>query len=387
MNKPKKVEKLVVKYLTNSISGAEMNMLTSWLNQAENTNIFFNYIEIGYAIDYNMSEYDTEKTKNFVLKRIKRDKKKGYEQRFRKTYKYAAVALVFLCIGYFYHNVFYSGQAPQEDIFQKEGFITLELEDGSVKIISEDGTTVVKDKNGNPVGNQTGTKIAYKGNAPISELMYNSLTIPYGKKFEIVLSDGTKAYLNAGSSLKYPVQFLDEGDRRVFLSGEAFLEVAEDVSRPFIVNAGEINIRVLGTKFNVSTYPEDIFTEVVLVDGAVDLYEESQIYDAASSTFLSPGLKGSYDKVKNDISTKPVITNIYTSWINGELVFRNSTFENILKKMERHYNVIIVNENEKLSKEKFNASFAEEPIERILDYFQVTYGIDYSVNDNTIIIN
>ena len=293
---------------------------------------------------------------------------------------------MFLCLGYYYHKNFYSGQLPDENIIQKEGFITLELDDGTVKIVSEDGNTQVKDKKGNLVGNQKGTKITYDSNAVVDKLIYNTLTVPYGKKFEIAMSDGTTAYLNSGSSLKYPIQFLDKGDREVFLKGEAFLKVAKDMSRPFIVKADELNIRVLGTEFNVSTYPEDTLTEVVLVGGAVSLYTDSQSFDIKSSTILSPGLKGSYDKTENSIATKPVITSVYTSWIEGELVFRNTRFENILKKMERHYNVTIVNENKELSKEEFNASFAEEPIERILDYFEVTYGITYSIEKNMITI-
>ena len=381
-----KAEKLIVKYLTNSISAAEMDALTLWLNQPENSTVLHKYIEIGYAIDYNMSDYNTEKTKKNVLKKIQKDKKKGFRIKFKNSYKYAAVAVLFLCLGYYYHKNFYSGQLPDENIIQKEGFITLELNDGTVKIVSEDGNTQVKDKKGNLVGNQKGTKITYDSNATVDKLIYNTLTVPYGKKFEIAMSDGTTAYLNSGSSLKYPIQFLDKGDREVFLKGEAFLKVAKDMSRPFIVKADELNIRVLGTEFNVSTYPEDTLTEVVLVGGAVSLYTDSQSFDIKSSTILSPGLKGSYDKTENSIATKPVITSVYTSWIEGELVFRNITFENILKKMERHYNVTIVNENKELSKEEFNASFAEEPIERILDYFEVTYGITYSIEKNMITI-
>ena len=386
MTKLAKAEKLIVKYLTNTISAAEMDTLTLWLDKAENTEVLRDNIEISYAIDYNMSDYDTEKTKNFVLRKIQRDKRKGYRLKFKNSHKYAAVALLFLFIGYFYHKNFNADELPKENIIQKEGFITLELDDGTLKIIAEDGSTLVKDKNGTLVGSQKGTRIAYDTNAPVDKLIYNTLTVPYGKKFEIALSDGTMAFLNSGSSLRYPVQFLNEGDRKVFLSGEAFLEVTENVERPFIVNTGELNIRVLGTKFNVSTYPEDVFTEVVLVDGAVGLYEQSENYDADKSTFLSPGLKGSYNKAENSISTKPVITSVYTSWIDGELVFRNSTFENILKKMERHYNVTIINKNKGLANEQFNASFAKEPIKRILDYFEVTYGIEYSINDKIITI-
>ncbi len=196
------------------------------------------------------------------------------------------------------------------------------------------------------------------------------------------------AYLNSGSSLRYPVEFIEGKERRVYLTGEAFLEVAKDTYRPFIVNAADLNIRVFGTKFNVSAYPEDQLKEVVLVEGSVGLFPGTELTDGGEGTVLIPGHKGSYDNTEGNIATEEVVTSIYTSWVNGVLVFRNMTFENILKKLERHYDVKIVNNNSKLASAKFNASFGDMPINKILDYFKGEYNIDYSIiNEQEIIVN
>ena len=194
-------------------------------------------------------------------------------------------------------------------------------------------------------------------------------------------------FLNAGSSLKYPVQFLEETQREVFITGEAYLKVAKDSGNPFIVSADNLNVRVLGTEFNVSAYPEDNTTEVVLVEGSVGLYTDAQKQEYETKhTLLKPGFKGVLNKDKNNIQQEKVVTSIYTSWMKDELVFRKMTFNNILKKLERHYDVVIINKNEVLSEKIFNANFGNEPLENVLKELKENYGIQYLNDENGKII-
>ena len=255
------------------------------------------------------------------------------------------------------------------------------MADGSVRIIEENSLITLKDSKGTVLGQQKGNEIVYSDAEVGDELVYNTLKVPFGKKFELRLSDGTKAFLNAGSSLKYPVKFLRNQDRNVYITGEAFLEVAKDTIRPFIVNTEKMNVRVLGTKFNVSSYPEDDNSEVVLVEGAVSLYMANADYDPSKEVLLEPGYKGSFSKKRNEISKDSVITSLYTSWMKGELIFRNMSFNNIIKKLERHYNVVIVNNNTELAAKKFNANFGEAPLERVLQELQANYGVEYTIHD------
>jgi ferric-dicitrate binding protein FerR (iron transport regulator) len=182
------------------------------------------------------------------------------------------------------------------------------------------------------------------------------------------------------------VKFIASQNRQVFLDGEAFFEVAKDKKHPFLVNANNLNIRVLGTHFNVSNYPEDGLIDVVLVEGSVGLYTANEKFDADKNTVLKPGYKGSFDKKDNHIETKAVNTDLYTSWMQGRLMFKNMSFNDITKKLERHYNVIIVNQNKKLANEKFHASFGDEPIEKVLSYFNDVHGISYTIKNNEILI-
>ncbi|TMU56113.1 FecR family protein [Flagellimonas algicola] len=277
--------------------------------------------------------------------------------------------------------------AQETDMIIPENAITLQLENGDIQVISEDGEVEVLDKDGNVIGKQDGESIKYSEVSSKRELAYNTLTVPQGKTFQLQLSDGTIAYLNAGSSIKYPVQFMEGAQRQIYVQGEAFLDVAKDPNHPFVVNTNGLNVRVLGTQFNVSAYPEDETTEVVLVEGAVSLYTEEDGYGSEKNVKLEPGFKGSFDKTSNHIDTSKVITSLYTSWINGKLVFRNMTFSNIMKKLERHYDVTIVNNNKDLTHDLFNANFGKEPIENVLMELKANYGIDYQILDEKIIID
>ena len=264
--------------------------------------------------------------------------------------------------------------------------ITLINEDGEIEVLEENISKVFVGRNGNVLGKQTGNQISYENTGYNDQIVYNTLVVPYGKKFNIHLSDGTMVHLNSGTSLKYPINFLQEGSRKVYLSGEAYFNVAKDTLRPFVMNSDELEVRVLGTEFNVASYPEDSSSNVVLVEGSV-MMEGTGSGLNGTNVLLEPGHKGKFDKSSGLIETHEVVTDVYTSWLNGELVFREMTFDNILKKMERHFNVTIVNNNKDLADKIFNASYGEVSVTKVFEDFKETYGLSYSIEGNKIIIN
>ena len=216
--------------------------------------------------------------------------------------------------------------------------------------------------------------------------MYNTLKVPYGKRFDVVLSDGTHVFLNSGTSLRYPVQFLKGFDRTVFLTGEAYFDVAKDKEHPFTVHADELDIEVLGTKFNVSHYPEDTNINTVLVEGSVELHTKEGDRQHKEGTLLKPGFKAEWRKAGNDIAIEKVDTEIYTAWVQGKLVFRNTPFRKIRQALERKYNVTIKNRNKDLDGQLFDATFDIETIEEVLESFNKSYAIKYRIEDNEVII-
>lgn len=379
----KEIKNLIIKYLSNSATTEELETLNIWIKKSNNSSKFKSFVKTHYLINYNLNDDCANNIKKKLLAQIRKEKSQRSLFTIKTIYKYAAIAVLFLSVGYFYQNFF---ATPSGEVTPKEEFVILETEDGSKKVISEDGTIKILDTDGNVVGNQNGNQLVYGSDNSLESIEYHTLNVPYGKRFQLLLSDGTNVHLNAGTTLKYPVQFIEGQQRKVYLSGEAYFDVRRNEASPFIVNSDELNVEVLGTQFNVSSYPEDSSSEVVLVEGSVNLFTGDASTTSTNQVLLEPGFVGALDKNSNNIVTREVVTSIYTSWIHGELVFRNMTFSNILKKMERHYNVEIENRNLELSNEKFNASFGDEPISKILKYFE-TYNVEFSIDEHKIIIN
>tara|TARA_R110000851_G_scaffold180559_2_gene328226 strand:- start:8357 stop:9490 length:1134 start_codon:yes stop_codon:yes gene_type:complete len=376
------MKKNITKLLLGTITEMEIIELRNWLKDPANQVILESYIRDYHDLNLATLENNLDEAYDKVANQIG-FKEKPVKKLFPKWIKIAA-AIVFLCgLGLVYQQFFVTEQ-EHCSLRPHDEPITLELENGTVQTIDVNGQKEVRDSEGNIVGAQKQNQISYSQVSQKEELVFNTLKIPNGKKFQLELSDGTLVHLNAGSSLRYPVNFLREGPRQVFLSGEAYFDVAKNESNPFIVNIDELDVKVLGTEFNVSAYQEDKKIDVVLVEGAVSLENNNEV--EGDIVTLSPGQKGSCNQGSKGITVKEVNTDLYTSWMQGHLVFRNLTFDQILTKLERHYSIEIENTNIVLGQEIFNASFNEVSIEEVLSYFNDIHAIDYIILNNQVII-
>ena len=383
---PQRIEHLLVKFLLNESDSHELDELEEWVKTAENQEVFKDFIKTHYTTVFGMKNVDPNKMKERLRREMRRDKNAHRKKKLLSITKYAAIALFFTCIGIFFQQYFFDGTNKGKMVPREEA-ITLQMDNGEVQIISDSTSSQIKDQDGAVLGEQSGGKLVYKKENLTEKLNYNVLKVPYGKKFDVYLSDGTHVFLNAGSSLRYPVSFLKGQTRQVFLSGEAYFDVAHDTKNPFLVGTQELNVKVYGTKFNVSNYASDNDIDIVLVEGSVAIEAKENNSDVQEK--LKPGFKGAFDKTHKTISTEKVNTTIYTAWMNGDLVFRDAPFATIIKRLERQYNVIIINNNKKLDKEAFNATFEtdRENLEQVFDFFDDVYNIDYQFSNNKIIIN
>ncbi|WP_142785832.1 FecR family protein [Changchengzhania lutea] len=384
--KSTKGKKLLAKYFTNSITATELDDLMLWLEKQDTEDLFISSSKIDYAIRNNMSQYNTKKAEKMLLDKIRKDKTILNRLKITKFFKYAAIAILFVSIGYFVQNNFNPSNKIDVTTINKNEII-LQLEDGNIKVLSEDGTEKVVNKDGKIIGAQKGNQLIYDNKPTLETLVYNTLTVPYGKRFELKLSDGTHVYLNAGTSLKYPVKFLKGKKRQVYLNGEAFFDVTKDTNHPFIVNMNNVGVRVFGTKFNASSYPENDEVTTVLVEGSVSVFDNNMDYDEKTASPLKSGYLASWNKHNKEISIEEADLEMHTAWIEGRILFRHVPFKNIIKKLERHYDVTIMNNNKNLDKEFFTASFDIETIEQVMETFHKNYNINYSLINNQIIIN
>ncbi|GGW22186.1 FecR family protein [Arenibacter certesii] len=323
-----------------------------------------------------------DRSKKQELRKITGAYKSNYQ--FSFILRIAAVFIGILGLSYF----FYQQPAPayiSEDKLPMDA-IALRLDDGSFIEIDPANSTELKNSKGVAFVNQQKGVLKYKDDARVTRLMYNELYVPNGKKYRVYLSDGTQVILNSGSSLRYPVGFIKGHPREVFLKGEAFFSVAKDSTQVFSVISNEMVIKVLGTRFNISSYPGDPDISTVLTEGSVQFYNTN---DPKNGAILTPGHMASWSREAGSFDINEVDVNLYTSWMDEELIFKSMSFENIIKKLERSYSVEIINNDKFLDKEIFTASFNVdiESITNVMDYFKLERPFSYSVSNKKIIIN
>lgn len=204
-------------------------------------------------------------------------------------------------------------------------------------------------KNGNSLTIDSGDEISQ----PLEgDEAYNTIVVPYGKRSQVTLADNSTIWLNSGSKLVYPVRFAKD-KREVYLEGEALFEVAHNSGQPFYVVTKGLEVKVLGTVFDLSAYAEDSAINTVLERGLVEVIYNKGIF-GSSHTRLIPGKMASYNLNNKEIFLHDVNTKDFTSWKDGYLSLEKQSLESIARRLSRYYNVSIEFENEELAKDTFS---------------------------------
>ncbi len=359
---------IISKYLSNEASEQEVQALFDWIEASdENKNQFIKAKKI-WALTTLSSDLSIETAP--VIQMQPKNKIRQYVQ-------YAAIFLVFLGLGTTIFLLNKTTENPKE--------IVLELGDGRLEYLSGKAQTALLNDKGELIAKKFPNEIVYFGKVADQKVIYNTLSIPYGKRFKLKLSDGTIVSLNSGTSLRYPEQFGLNGNRDVYLTGEAFFEVAKDKMHPFIVHANQADIEVLGTTFNVSAYPENPTVNSTLIEGSIRMSE------AANSTnviLLEPNQMATWQNNSKKLAVKEVDPAFYVAWTKGELAFKDTPFSIIAKIIQRTYDVEIINENSDLAKQNFTGTIkiSESSVENILDLLKRDTPFNYSIDQKTITI-
>lgn len=203
-----------------------------------------------------------------------------------------------------------------------------------------------------------------------------SFEVPVGQMSCVILPDGTMVHLNSQSKLSYPNSF-SSGNRVVELSGEGYFNVQTDKEHPFIVKTpGNVHVKVYGTAFNLRAYKDERKIQTVLEEGKVSIIDNN----GTELTQLVPGERASYSFKTNKIRVNKVRTELFSSWKDGLITFRNERLEDIARMMQRWYNVKIVIEDKKLADELYNGTIMKnKPLDQILEVFRITSEIEYEV--------
>jgi len=333
------VKELLQKYLAGNCTDLENELVENWYKQL---------IETGeWKWDEGEKDLIQKMIEARIMKQVNSMPKKGVFY-LKSRYQWWAAASVILLLGFcsyflFFHqatkpiqvaNVLNNNvKAPQSN----KAIIT--LSNGQKVFLDSIGNGALAIQGNVKLVKLSSGKIAYQNNSGevSTKMEYNTLSNPRGSNvINMVLADGTRVWLNAGSSLTYPVSFIGN-ERKVSVLGESYFEVAHDASKPFIVNNGVMDIQVLGTHFNVNAFRDDGNTiKVTLLQGSV------KINNGSTSGILKPGQQAVVAKgikVVNNVDIDLVM-----SWKNGYFQFDNASLENVLKEVSRWYDVDVVYE-------------------------------------------
>jgi len=236
-------------------------------------------------------------------------------------------------------------------------------------ILANGQTVLITSKESKLRISANGTKIVLNDTSDIAQSVkkdeLNQMIVPFGKRSNIILSDGTQVFLNSGSKLEFPPVFIGKS-REVTVEGEAYFEVAPDKEKPFYVKTDAFKLKVYGTKFNVQAYRSDDASNIVLVEGKVSMNSVREM--DSHEVFLAPNQKASISRGNtNFIITNVENTDNYIAWKEGYLTFTNEEISNVLKRVSRYYNVEIVTDLPENKEKIYGKLDLKDNLERVLE--------------------
>ena len=251
------------------------------------------------------------------------------------------------------------------------------LSDGTVKMLDQEQSTIKQTATGEILVNDEAISVEKK-KAGRKNQGVTQVIVPYGKRMQIELADGTRIWLNSGSMLLYP-ENMEGHTREVQLTGEAFFDVKTDPQRPFNVITTDMSVKVFGTRFNVKSYKDDHETQTVLVAGSVSVQTNERF---SKGIDMLPGERIVFDRTDERFTKESVDVNLYTSWVEGYLVFDQKPILEIFRELERYYDVKIVTERE-LRQLTFSGKLdLAENITEVLERISFSASIKYEMIDN-----
>ncbi len=377
---------LIARKLDDGLLPMEETELSDWL--AEDVKHEEVYAEIKKIRDRTkLLHRDFAPDTEHVLKRIKRERVRQIG--FRYWWKYAALFILPLSVAL----VLWQGMKNEAEEEHRQ-FSAVSRPGGERAILKlYNGKTVVLDSTmkSSLIAHEANVRIEMDSNHLLrysshdsiemaNDNKNNELIIPKGGEYQVVLADGTKVWLNSASRLIYPQSFMGK-ERRVVLSGEAFFDVTHDAERPFVVETSRMNVKVLGTRFNVNDYDDNEEVSTTLVNGSVEIISGDQ-----QAFRLVPG-EQAYGK-ENELEKREVNVRLYTSWIDGKFLFNNTELEEIAKQISRWYDVEIFFSSESVKKVRFTGAIVKfKPLEDLVRMIESTSQVRFSVKGRTIVIS
>ena len=377
-----KIADIIFAYIKGTITESELGELTEWMDAAEDHRELFQ--QIITSVSYQNKEavyrrfdsyYDFDRLRGAI------------RERKRNMWKYVAAAavialplLVTLLLQIRQEGIFPEGRMREISLLPGKSMATLTLSDGSSKALSPENFDLM-DGSKRIVNDPGGLSYQVEDTSECMETAYNEITVPRGGEYKVTLDDGTRIWVNSESYIRFPVVFHGD-ERRIWVSGEVFLEVTKDSERPFVVNTEKLDIKVLGTQFNVRAYPDEKCIQTTLVEGRVQV--DNSLGKVA---VLAPSEQLLYNAQNGKHEVREVDTELYVSWKDGVYVFVSQRLEDIMLLISKWYDVDVFYQNSTVKDIIFSGRLKRyENAETLLKVFERLGGVRFSIQGKTVIV-
>lgn len=368
---------LAKKWQEGTINAAEKAYYEQWYNSFDDTRLELHNAK------------NEEELSNRIYEKLKAKIDAGQDKRRPLFYRIAVAASVILCLslGLYYYQKNNSTEqvksAFANDVKPGGNKAFLTLANGRRMLLTDTVNGKLAEEAGVRVTKTADGALLYTITGPATSAQlktaYHTIETPKGGRYQISLPDGSRVWLNAGSKLVYPVSFNHPEGRKVILSGEAYFEVARDPSRPFRVKSSGQEILVLGTHFNINTYPEESYSTTTLLEGSVRINGEN-----GDHALLKPGQQSFLDKTGIKISQ--VDTEEAVAWKNGFFYFENADIETVMRQISRWYDVEIVY-HKKVNTRFYAQIPSKSNLSEVLKALELTGKVHFEIQGRKVIIN
>ena len=390
---------LMKQYTENSISKQDYALLMAHFKKNNTDETFFLAMDEVWKESLPEQLYPQDELDDCYNKLIAQPEFKNNQSKIRtlstvaRLRQLAVAAGVLMVMGagvwfFVQHNPFRTNDRlsslQQNDAGPGKNSATLTLGNGKKIILANQPEGTLLEEDGAIISKTASGQISYQvsGHKALASNAINTLTTARGQQYRVNLPDGTRVWLNASSALKYPASFKTKQERRVELIGEAYFEVSKDKAHPFIVKTPEQELRVLGTHFNLSSYPDENVTVTTLLEGSVyvkGLFAKAQ---NNNTSILKPGQQS---VLAGSLSLREVDTEEAIAWTKGMFMFNDEKLGNILLKVSRWYDVNIVYEDDSLKNLSFWGTITRHnKLSKVLHLLERTQLVVFEIKGDTI---
>lgn len=373
---------IIEKSLENELTAQEKQLFDEWLEETPEHRLLYDKIKGAGHINNEAREFG--RWRQDFQEKLNVRKRQEKRRMFLRLSQVAAVMFLLLGGGYWWFGRKSELPLTVESIYREPDRtkVRLTTASGEVLHLSSQVVSDTLEIDGVRIAKNQGT-LVYDNNSdvlPVGESVYNKIEVPRGAEYCLVLSDGTRVWLNSDTRLNYPVSF-EKNVREVELHGEAYFEVRQDKSKPFIVRTGQLKVMVLGTEFNVNTrIPDHVRT--TLVGGKVQV-----AFGEADPCILRPGEMASTDLFSGKTTVEQVNIQKYIAWRHGRFCFEGATIEEIMQELALWYDLRVEYADERVKQEKFSGYLPRgESVMSILRKIEQTSYVHFTMIQNRIIV-